>query len=186
MLRSAEARAHLDGTRGELFEILTDYESYPRWVPGLDSCHVLSREGDVSVAEMRAARWSDVSATVELIRSRPGEVELRRIDSLDPFALTGRFQLGATDRGAGGGSTPVTLELRLDTPLFAFGIRRRMREQLQATLDALGGRRRHLASRPGTAPERHKILEVRPVAGGLEVWYLGETYLLPRAGKDTP
>ncbi len=181
MLRTGEATARLEGSRQELFDIITDFESYPSWVPGLESCHVLTREGDVTVAEAHASRWLDRSFTLELIQSPPSAVELRRIDSLDPFELAGWWQLGRTDHAADGASVEVSVRLRLATPLFGFGIRRRMREELRATLDALGDRCRHLASHRTTeTPRKHKILEITPERRGLKVWYMGETFLLPR------
>ena len=184
MLRSGQADARLEGSREELFAIVTDYEHYPSWVPSIESCHVLTREGDVAVAEIRASRWADRSFTLELIQSPPSAVEFRRIDNLDPLGLIGRWELGDTDPGVGGDSVRVRVRLRLDTPFASFGSRRRIREELRATLDALEARRRRLVSgRAAGAPTKRKILEVVREARGLKVWYMGQTFVMPKTGE---
>ena len=58
-----------------------------------------------------------------------------------------------------------------------------MRSALRAGLDALGARRRRLVSaQPAVAADRQKVLEIVREASGLKVWYMGESFRMPREG----
>ena len=71
--------------------------------------------------------------------------------------------------------------LEVETPLLGLGSRRRIRSALRASLDALGARRRRLAAAlPIAAAQKHKILEVVREASGLRVWYMGQSFTLPK------
>ena len=183
MLRSVEVSARLQGSREELWAILADYGRYCQWVPGLDRSSVLAQEGDVVVAEFRGRRFSDRTFNLELIRSPPDAIVFRQIDSLNRPGVSGRFKLGDTEPDVGSTTAVVSLRARLETPLFAVGSRRRMRVALRASLDSLSARRRHLASaRPVAEARKQKLLEVVREADGLKVWYLGETFVMPKQG----
>ncbi len=180
MLRSVEVSARVEGTRKELYAILADYGRYSLWMPGIERSSVLAREGDVAIAEFRGRRWSYRSFNLELIHCPSDSVAFRQIDSLDRPEISGRWEIGETESGVGATTSLVRLELRIETPLFGFGSRRRMRSALRAGLDALGARRRHLAAaRPASPTRRQKVLEVVREVGGLKVWYLGESFVLP-------
>lgn len=181
MLNTIEVAARLPGTREELYGILSDYSRYSRWVPGLDLSAILAREGDVTVAEFRGRRLGDRTFNLELIRSPPGIINFHQIDSLHRAELSGCWEVAGTERLVGSPTATVCLRVRLDLPLLGFGRRRRAQTALRAGLDALGGRHRQLAStRP--AERKQKVLEVVREAEGLKVWYLGETFVVPRAG----
>ncbi len=180
MLRSVEVSARSEGTREELYAILADSGRYAEWMPGIELSSVLAREGDVAVAEFRGDRWSDRTFNLELIHSPPDSIAFRQIDSLDRPEISGRWKLGETEVGAGSPTTLVRLLVRIETPLLMFDSRRRLRSALRAGLDALGARRRNMASaRPAAPARRQKVLEVVREAGGLRVWYLGESFVMP-------
>ena len=184
MLRTAEAAARLEGTREELFAIVTDYGRYAAWMPGVELSRVLVREGDVTIAELAAPAWNPYPFNLELVRSTPGTVEFRQTDSFRRPAVAGRWELGATDPGVGASTVEVRASLSLETPALSLGSGRRIRAVLGTSLDALGARRRQLAAgRPRAKAAKTKILEVVRGADGLEVWYLGETYVLPKARR---
>ncbi len=181
MLRTVSVSARLQGTREELYSILVDYGRYDRWLPGLELSAILAREGDVTVAEFRGRRFSDRTFNLELIHSLPEGIVFRQIDSLDRPGISGRWQVGETETGVGSATARVHLQARVDTPWLRLDSRRRIRSALRAGLDALGARRRHLKSaRPIAAASRQKVLEVVRESGGLKVWYLGESFRLPR------
>ena len=180
MLRSVEVSARLEGTREELYAILADVGRYSRWVPGIELSSVLAREGDVAVAELRGRRFNDRTFNLELILSPPAAVAFRQIDSLDRPAVSGRWQLDETAPGVGAAIVPVRLAVRVETPLLALGSRRRLRSALRSGLDALAARHRHLAAAQPEAG-RQKVLEVVREAEGLRVWYLGESFRIPKA-----
>ncbi len=180
MQRTVETSARLEGSREELFAIVADAGRYAGWVPGIEDSSVLAREGDVAIAEFRA-RWGDRTFNLELVQSPPDVIDFRQIDSLGRPEISGRWQIGETEPGVGATTVLVRLRLSLETPIFGLGSRRRMRSALRAGLDALGARRRGLAaSRPEAAGDRQKVLEVVREAGGLKVWYLGESFYMPR------
>ena len=181
MLRQARAAARLEGTREELFAILTDYGRYAAWMPGVERSRVLVREGDVTVAEIEAPAWNSYPFNLELVRSPPDAVAYHQIDSVYRPAVSGRWDLGTTDPGVGASTVEVRATLRLETPLLGLASRRRVRAALRAALDALGARRRQLASGRRAEAVRRKLLEVVREDEGLRVWYLGETFLLPKA-----
>ncbi len=181
MLRTVDVSARLEGSRDELFAIVADYGRYSAWMPGVEVSSVLAREGDVAVAEIRAPRWSDRTFNLELIHSPPDAIAFRQIDSLDRPEISGRWQIGETDPGVGASTVQVGLRLAIETPLFRWGARRRLRSALRAGLDALGARHRHLAAaRPVAGAGRQKVLEVVREADGLKVWYLGESFRILR------
>ncbi len=181
MLRAVEVSARLQGTREELYAILADYGRYRAWMPGIDLSSVLVREGDVTIAEFRGRRFSDRTFNLELIYSLPGTIVFRQIDSLDRPEISGRWELAETESGVGSPTVLARLHARIETPLFGLGSRRRMRSALRAGLDALGARRRRLAvARPAAGAKRLKVLEVVRESGGLKVWYLGESFRMPK------
>ena len=184
MLRAVEVAARVPGTREELYAILADVGRYSAWVPGVDHSSILAREGDVAVAELRGRRFGDRAFNLELVYSPPAAITFRQIDSLDRSEISGQWQLGDTEPGVPSPVVRVRLRLRLEMSLFGLG-RRRASTALRTGLDALAARRRHLASaRPSAAVERHKVLEIVRHEGGLKVWYLGESYVIPTAGAE--
>ncbi len=186
MLRTVVVSADLQGSREELYGILADYDRYSAWMPGIELSSVLAREGDVTIAEFRGRRFSDRTFNLELIYSRPDAIAFRQIDSLDRPEISGRWRVGETERGVGSPTTLVRLTARIETPFFRLDSRWRMRSALRAGLDALGARRRRLAAtRPAAGAGKRKVLEVVREAGGLKVWYLGETFRLPQEGAGS-
>ena len=181
MLRTGSASARLEGSREELFAILADCGRYRSWVPGIDRSQVLTREGDVMIAELRVPGWAERSFNLEVVHCPPSSLAFRQIDSLDRPQISGRVELGAPDPGVGPPSLLVRVELRLETPVLSFASPFRIRAAMRAALDALGTRRRHLAARRRDAGKRkQKLLEVVREASGLRVWYLGETFRMPK------
>ncbi len=176
MLRSGEAKTTLEGSCETLFEIVSDYDQYQAWMPMIAHSKVLTREGDITIVEFRTSQGSDRSYTVELVHAAPTAITFQQIDSLDPAAVSGSWQLEASDTGV-----EVQAKLRVPTAFLRFGSRRRIRTELQVTLDALGTRSRQLnSSGPQTGATRRKVLEVVREARGLKIWYMGESYLVPK------
>ncbi len=184
MRRAVEVSAPLQGTREELYAIIADVGRYSKWAPGIEHSAILAQEGDVAIAELCGRRFSDHTFNLELIHSPPDAVSFRQIDSLDRSEISGRWQLEDTESGVPPPAVLVRLQLRLEMPLFGLG-RRRAHSALRAGLDALAVRRRQLASaRPAAGARRRKVLEVVRHAGGLKVWYLGESYVIPKVAAE--
>ncbi|MEM7351627.1 MAG: hypothetical protein AAF657_12600 [Acidobacteriota bacterium] len=180
MLRTARVSARLEGTQQELLAVATDLTRYAAWVPGIERCQVLTREGDVTLIELRAPGWDDRSVNLEVLRSATG-LAFRQIDSLGRPEISGQVEIGETAPDVGATSARVQTTLQLETPFWSLGARRRMRTALRTALDALGVRRRQLrASQSHPAARRQKVLEVVREARGLRVWYMGETFRIPK------
>ncbi len=170
----------LEGSQERLFNVVSDYDRYHEWMPMIDSSKVLAQEGDVTIAEFRVPQWSDRNLTLELVHARPNSIAFRQIDGMEPPAISGRWQLEDAETGV-----LVAAHLRVHTPLLHFGSRRRINTELQVTLDALGTRHRKLSSgRAEKSIARQKVLEVVREAGGLKIWYMGESFLVPKVQEQ--
>ncbi|MEM7585712.1 MAG: SRPBCC family protein [Acidobacteriota bacterium] len=176
MQRAAQASAHLDASREVVYDIVSDYERYRAWIPNLAESQLLTQEGDISIAEFRAPLWSERSVTLELVHTPPSTISFQQIDSIGRPSVSGYWRLEEADSGV-----IVQARLRVATPFFQFGSRRRLHTELQLTLDALGARQRELSTGRGSGGSaRRKVLEIIRQADGLKLWYLGETYLVPK------
>ncbi len=185
MNRATEVTARLEGRREELLEILCDLDRLDAWVPGIESSQVLTREGDVAIAELRIPEWADRSFNLEVVHASRLGLDFQQIDSIGHPEISGRIELGDTAPGVGTSSVKVRIVLRLEISLWSFGTRKRVRSALRASFDALGARRRQLAaSRRDSGDRKQKLLEVFRESTGLRIWYLGESFLLPKAAGE--
>ncbi len=181
MLRSVDVEARLKGTREEHGAILTDFGNYRGWVPGIEVSSILACEGDVTIVEFQGRRFSERPFNLELVCSPPDLISFRQIDSLDRPEISGQLRLGETETGIGSPSVLIRLSARVETPLFGLGRRGRIRSALRAGLDALGAQHgRQISAQPIAEDRKQKVLEVVREAAGLRVWYLGESFLMPR------
>jgi len=180
MLRNVEATRRLDASRDLLFAVLTDYDRYREWLPGIEQSRVLAREGDIVVAEFKATHYGPERVALEFIHSPPVSIRYSQVEHYGKPDIAGRWELNDPAEGSG---VAVKAAIRLNTPLFTFRSRRLMRASLGEALAALAKRSTELAAgEVAEAPtERRKILEVLRRPEGLEIWYLGESYMLTKA-----
>ncbi len=179
MLRNEEAVHRLDTSRDLLFAILTDYDRYREWLPGIEQSRVLAREGDIVVAEFKAPHYGRELVALEFIHSPPVSIFYSQVEHYGKPDIAGRWELSEPEGRTGVG---VKAAVRLNTPLFNFRSRRLMRASLEEALAALAKRSAALAT--GEVAEvpaaRRKILEVLRRPQGIEIWYLGESYMLSK------
>ncbi|MCP4661761.1 MAG: SRPBCC family protein [bacterium] len=182
MLRNEETTRSLDASRDLLFTILTDYDRYREWLPGIEQSRVLAREGDIVVAEFKASHYGPEMVALEFIHSPPASIAYSQVEHYGKPDIAGRWELSDPDEGTGVG---VKAAIRLSTPLFKFRSRRLMRASLEEALAALAKRSAALATgEVAEAPAaRRKVLEVLRRPQGLEIWYLGESYMLSQVRR---
>lgn len=185
MIRGHKTTRTLPGSAHALFRLLSDYERYQDWLPGITRSRVLVREGDIVVAEFEAARFSARPVTFEFVQQAPTQIIFNQVGQLRERGLSGSWTLHEES-----GQPGVILEgkLELKTPCFNLlagaALRTAVDESLGAVLTRLETGRGE-AMPPG-AEGRRKILEVRRRAGLLEVWYQGQTFTCPLPQSEPP
>ena len=179
MLRKEEATRSLDAPRDLLFTILTDYDRYREWLPGVEQSRVLAQEGDIVVAEFKAPHYGQELVALEFIHSPPAAITFSQVEHYGKPDIAGRWELSEPDEGTG---VAVKAAIRLNTPLVELRSRRLMRASLGETLAALAKRSAELAAGEvaETPTGRRKVLEVIRRPQGLEIRYLGESYMLSK------
>lgn len=180
MIRRARASITLDARAVEVYGLLTEYERYSDWLPGVVDSRTLAREGDITVVEISLA---DRSLTLEAIASPPHGVEFSTVDEPRRRALAGGWQLTPD---ASGKSVTLEARLRQHTRLLDLRARRRMRHTLEAALMAARQQvARVIRQVPPTGVMRRKILEVVRHGDGFRVWIEGARYELSGSGKGS-
>ncbi len=176
MLRTERRTVVLPGAaREEVFAALAAAGAYRRWVPHVVHSRELAREGDIVIAELASLVYGGDRFVLELISTPPAAVAFTEVGQYRERGISGRFDLRQTGDGV---EVSATLELR--SGLFDLLVRRRLRETLAATLEALAKR---AGRREAPAGRRSRRLEIRRTADGLRVWLDGKVYeLLPEDG----
>lgn len=178
MQRLTRTDCPLEVPRERAFAVLADEPRYPEWLPGVEEAHVLARDGDVAVVEIRAPRFRAEKVVLELIYSPPAEVRFRQVGAYGRPAIAGRCELRDDDDE---GDTRLRVEIRAATPLLALGSRRRLRHAVAAAVAAFAERIADVAAGKATAPGgKRKILEILERDGGLEIHLRDERFLLVR------
>jgi len=182
MDRSIEAAVRLRADRDEVFALLTDYPRLCEWLPGVESAHVLAREGDVVVAEVAAPGLGAPTLALELVHSPPGLAHFTRVDQYRGEGTSGTWEL-SEDNG------DVELRVRLRPgPSFAGARgRKRLRAGLENALEAIRRGLEEKTAEPETESEvdgRRKILEVTRRGDTVVVWHRGKVFELPRRAED--
>ena len=117
--------------------------------------------------------------TLEFIHSPPAAIFYSQVEHYGKPDIAGRWELSEPEGKTG---VAVKAAIHLNTPLFHFRSRRLMRASLEEALAALAKRSAALAT--GEVEEvpaaRRKILQVFRRPQGIEIRYLGESYILSK------
>lgn len=182
MLRTVEASTYIKVPRHLAFAVLSGYESYRDWMPDILASRILAAEGDIAIAEFVAPVYSSGKFILEFVDSSDAWLMYNQVDRYRRDGLSGRWDLEEADGGEG---VVIRGSLSLRNGLFRFGSRRRMRQALERTLEALASRSLRLAAH-GAAAEgvgKRKIFELVSTADSLEIDFDGETYNLVRQAR---
>lgn len=124
MIRRAAVSIPTVATREAAWVLLTDLEQTAAWLPGVTRSRVLTREGDISVIEIEIAGKPLV---LEMVASPPNGVRFEQVDRSTGDGVSGNWRL--RDDAANG--LVVDAEIRVSTPVLAFGSGRRLRAALE-------------------------------------------------------
>ncbi len=178
--RRTRTACSLEVPRERAFAVLADDPRYPEWIPGLEEAHILAREGDVAVLEIRAPRFRAEKIVLELIHSPPEEIRFREVLGYGKPKIAGRCELRDDD-----GGTRLEVDLRVATRLAALGSGRRLRDAVAEAMAALAERTTDVEAGRVAAPgEKRKVLEIFERDGTLEIRLRGESYRLVKVDGD--
>lgn len=189
MLRTVEASDYIKVPRHLAFAVLAGYDSYRDWMPEVLESRLLAAEGDVAIAELLAPAYGSGKFVLEFVESSEDWLMFNQVDRYREDGLSGRWDLEEVDGGAG---VVVRGSLYLRNGLFKFGSRRRMRQSLERTLEALASRSLRLAANgangadgaSGAGSGKRKIFELIRTEGSFKVDLDGEIYDLVRRAEE--
>jgi len=150
-----------------VYEIVSDYAAYARWLPGLKSSRVLAEEGNFAIVELEFAANPGVPLTVECIHAPTSMVVLRSLTGNKPRVAI-RWAIAA----AGSGEAQVTF--KVEGPLsqaFFPGTHKGFFDPDKG-LAALQG----VLASAGDGPSGEKIIEIVETEEGLFCLYRGTRY----------
>ena len=181
--------AQVDSPRSLVFSILTDFGSYPEWVPGCERCSVLSAAGKISTTEIVLNSMKKITLGLRFDAEPDQLLKFEMVSGKDVKAYTGSYKLMNASEGPG---TVVVTELELDAGPMApkFMVDRMLKKTLEATGDALNKYARVVAARQPapTAPVPERVatpvkarrakclLRVIRTPEGDRIWYAGQIY----------
>jgi ribosome-associated toxin RatA of RatAB toxin-antitoxin module len=141
MAESGTASIEIDASIEELFEIVTDVESYPEWVKGVQEIEVLERDGDGRPLLVRQRVDASIKVLTYVLRyeyDSPERVSWESEPGGDVKHVAGAYSFEMNDDGG----TEVTYELTLDPgfPAPGFMVRKAAKSIMHTALDGLKAR----------------------------------------------
>jgi len=182
--------AQIDSDRSIVFAILTDFASYPQWVPGCESCVVKSAAGKTSTVEITLNSMKKIVLGLKFDAEADQLLKFELVSSKDVKAYAGSYKLMNASDGNG---TVVVTELELDAGPMApkFMVDRMLKKTLEETGVALRKYSKEASARkpasetvaaPAAAkkkPTRSRcVLRITRTANGEQIWYGGRTFQL--------
>lgn len=168
--------------------MLSDYEQYPDWVPGMLRSEVISREGSLTVCAFSVSGLKRLNYTLELEHQGYETIRFRQVAG-DLRHYQGMWSL---EGSPGGEETLVVCRMEMDAglPLPGWVVRRAMDKQLSDNLQALKKRAESgvaalvseeveptsFDEREAFKGEKESILEVVRRGKVLDVWFMGDHY----------
>lgn len=183
-----KAVAQVDTGRSLVFQILTDFASYPQWVPGCERCSVLSTSGNTSTTEIVLNSMKKVTLRLRFEAAPDQLLRFEMISGNDIKSYSGSYKLMNASSGSG---TVVVTELELDAGPMAprFIVDRMVKKTLESTGESLQKYAKIVAARnpaaavapKAVARERKRrrpkcLLRVIHNDGGDQIWYAGRLF----------
>lgn len=182
-----KAAVEVDSSRATVFAILTDFARYPQWVPGCESCTVLSSQGHISTAEIVLNSMKRITLALRFDAEPDQLLKFELISSKDVKGYSGTYKLM---NGVNGGTVLVT-EMELDAGALApkFMVDRMAKSTLAATGEALRKQAKTVQPVTSTAASGGKdvrtekktrknkyLLRVVKTDSGERIWYAGRMF----------
>src|SRR5579863_2320899 len=177
--------AQVDTARSIVFGILTDFGSYPQWVPGCERSQVISTSGNTSTTEIVLNSMKKITLRLRFDAAPDQLLKFELVSCPDVKAYSGSYKLMNASSGSG---TVVVTELELDAGPMAprFIVDRMVKKTLESTGESLRKYAKSVAARspvpaagPVTAAPAHKVhrpkclLRVIHKESGDQIYYGG-------------
>jgi len=167
MKRKRTATATVSVKPSLVYEIVSDYAAYSRWLPGLKSSRLLAEEGNFAIVELEFAANPGVQLTVECIHAPTSMVVLRSLTGNRP-----RVEIRWAIAAAGSGEAQVTLKIEGPVSHALRPGKYRGFFDPDRGLAALQG----VLASAGEGPAGEKIIEITETEEGLFCLYRGTRY----------
>jgi ribosome-associated toxin RatA of RatAB toxin-antitoxin module len=174
--REARASDEFACTPDVLYEILTDYDSYKEWVPGMYDSALLAKEGELAIASMDFAAEGKKHVSVECIHTTNRGVLSR---SIEGETLVKSIEWTIEPAGADRSRLTLAVELPVRLDLAAGG--------LPSAKSVLKGLRSYASAYgAGVAVEGEQgetLVEINETENGLTCWFNGQQYEMKPLAK---
>lgn len=167
---SSRCAVRLDAPPEGVYGLLTKYDGYAAWMPGITAARLLAQEGDLAVAELELSVPRGARQSVECIHDRNTRVIVR------PIGGTALGQLQWTLARAPGGGTDVELVV---TSRLGWGLMQPGAWRARSAARVVEGLRRALSGAAGFAlgpGSGDVVVELLETPEGLALWLNGKRY----------
>jgi ribosome-associated toxin RatA of RatAB toxin-antitoxin module len=165
MTYSTTASAVFPYPEGRIFDTLIDYDAWSEWLPSVSSSRLLTKEGNLALAELGWAARGEETVIVECIQT-PNQSLLARV-------IQGRVpvrEIEWTIAPGAAGSSRVTMKVKRSS------LRRAMNSA--ACLAALKAAVEAASPGPEQIPGAENLFELWETDKGLVCWVRGRKYTL--------
>lgn len=175
----ASSSAFIRAPQRVVYSVLTGYRQYEMWVPDVTRSRLLAREGELAIAELIAPPYGREKLVLEFVQSPRDRVVFTQVDRYRQDGVFGHFTLAGAEDGSG---TMVEVELGVRLGFWRLGCRRRLKQVVESTLEALGDRALKLITSglAETPDQRAKLLEIEIAGKEVTLRVGGDTYELVR------
>ena len=157
-----------------IYEILTDYDAYADWLPGIAQAKSLATEGDLAIAEFHFTAPRKERFVVECIHTRNKMVLWRKIEGNVPIS---QIEWEITSSGAGQGQVSLAVSGAGSFNPFHAGPGKFL--NASRAVKALQGQTASFVPELGIADgSGEKILELSETDDGIVCWIRGKKYVL--------
>ena len=180
MLKKQAFDLRLDASQQAVFSLLTDYDSYRKWVPDITHSRILVQEGEITIAEFEAPRYGVGKFVFELVQTPPVSVIYSQVGRYGGHGISGGWDLEEIE---GGKKVVLRGRLNVKTSFYDLTCRKRMREGLAHLLTSVENRTGASVPTDRTSDSdksKKRVLTVTERPQSLLVWLRGVEFEVPR------
>ena len=172
--RKAKASGDLPCAAEIAYEILTDYDSYQEWMPGVTQGALLAKEGELAIASLDFGSGSEKHVSLECIHTTNRGVLSRAIEG---ETLVKSFDWAIEPSGAGCRVTVV-----VEAPVHLGVSAGAALPSPKKILDGLASYASSYAD-PGAVADGDTLIEIIETERGLACWFNGRQYEMKPVAK---